>query len=243
MNRPMFSHAFLICSSAIILFLVACNDPSHDSDNGLQELAAFDADQLGFNSVKKYVFRKNCLSCHTSDKKVSLDSYKDALNNKAAIYHTVFETSDPKKIMPPNHKLHPKAAFILKTWLQMGAPYDETPVFIPNDPNEDNPDDMNVLWAQVKEKVFDKSCNRCHKADNDWQAVNFNDVNEVRSIFKTIFQFILFSDSMPPRADPPVPLPSDWLDKESESEEPNPNALTQEQKVLLYRWYLNDLKE
>src|SRR5262249_45657381 len=109
----------------------------------------------------------------------------------------------------------------------------------PTKPDEN----MEVTFKDVKRDVFDKSCNRCHSSGNDWNASDYNKPEKVREVFNSMMTMVLFGKAMPPRQDPPKPLPKDLLDNEAMREDTNPNEITKDQKLLLYKCFLNGLKD
>jgi hypothetical protein len=237
--------AALLISAAILLFL-GCGAPEHSVPVN-QPPVEEPVEKLTFVSyelIRVKVLRPYCLSCHSGKEKPDLRSYELVKEKLPAIRHSVFELADgEKKKMPPANRQHlsANAKNILKTWLDLDGP--EAITAVGDVINEPPADPMDVSWSQVKREVFDKSCNRCHSAGNDWNAIDYTKVGEVKNVFNTIMTFVLFGNTMPPRQDPPKPLPADWLDNEAIREDPNPNVISNEQKLLLYKWFLNGLTE
>jgi uncharacterized membrane protein len=250
----------LVCS--LVVLIVGCNAKHTGTDASSRsqsnpELDAFVVDRVSYAIINKLVLNQYCLNCHSQNPNVKnkiesvepwLDTFAQVQDNKSAIFHSVFEVKSGRKKMPRGNPMPDKAYQILKLWIEMGMPEDESFVS-PEKPNPLPPPTgdkqiptESVTWNIVKTNVLDKACNRCHKADNKWNAVNFNDPNEVISIYSTLLPTVLFSNSMPPREDPPTPLPDDWFEKETEDESPNPNLLNSEDKILLLKWFLNGLK-
>lgn len=259
LNSAVLVFAFL--AVAVVSSLTGCEakHTGYDTNqmNSNPELDAFSMQHVSYSVVNRLVLQPYCLNCHSNSTNVKnkieheepwLDTFAQVMNNKAAIFHSVFEVKSGRKKMPKGNPMPPKAYQLLRLWIEAGMPEGEVPVSTigvgnppQTTPNTEIPTEL-VTWKVVKDQVFDKACNRCHKADNKWNAVDFNDPENVIPIYKTLLPMIVFQNSMPPREDPPVPLPEDWLADEASNESPNPNALKNEEKVLLYKWFLNDLK-
>ncbi len=237
---------FLFFSIAIAL--AGCTDPKHTGRENriLEELEKVKLEFIDYPTVNRFVFQPFCVSCHQQKNKEPIYTYKHVKKNQAAIRHSVFVVSEGKKKMPPVEYPMPQKAYeILQLWLDADAPEQPVPISEIDNPKEPVPDPgiENVNFKVVTQTVLDVACNRCHKPDNQYGAVDFTNIENVRSTINTIMGFVLFSSTMPPREDPPVPLPKDWLDNETVREDPNPNLISNEQKIILYKWFLNNMAE
>jgi mono/diheme cytochrome c family protein len=206
------------------LALTACNTNFNRDpvvvvkSDGAQKLSA-----PTWATVSAEVFEPKCLSCHRpGGKSNDLTTYEkvitslDQINSRAVVLKTM-----PKK---PDF-LSDEQVDLLRRWIAAGAPETDTPAQKPIEtPVAD------VDWEELRTKVIEPRCLSCHKAGNADGLSDYTTYEQVRGTISTIVFASLVTDSMPPRPEGVAP------------EDPNPAALTKEQKTLISRWIIDGFK-
>lgn len=129
-----------------------------------------------FTSIKKELFDKRCISCHSpsgSASGVPLGSLKDILDSPRELVIPgnpdesgliiAVERTDSKRMPPPEvgNQLSKEVISVLRQWIENGAPESEENSS-PNPTPPPNPSPLAPTFTSIKQHIFDSRCISCH---------------------------------------------------------------------------------
>jgi mono/diheme cytochrome c family protein len=190
------------------------------------------AQDVFYPQVKVQIFDQYCVRCHQQGKrKPYLQTYAQVKERIEDIEYRVFD--DVLEPMPPASSPQQMTAddlAVLRKWIDTGAR--EAPGSQPPanpDPEPVIPPPEVVTWAQVA-PIFENKCAKCHNAGSSMLDA-YQTLEQVRRSVRRIMRFSVEKSVMPP-------APDKWPD-----DQPNPNALPQNEKDLIARWVADGMKD